>query len=781
MKDYHNKFRISGLVLSLNLFTLFMFFTLSSGTAQKYIVSNQAQFKDQVKQAEPGDTIVMQNGVWKDAKLVFRGQGTAEKPIVLIAEEPGKVTLEGKSNLRIAGEYLVISGLVFRNGYTPDGAVISFRKDKDNLANHCRVTNTAIDHYNKKDRFKSDNWVVLYGKKNRFDHNYLAGKLNSGVTLIVKLNAKENQENHHSIDHNYFGYKPRLGSNGGESVRVGVSTYSLSSSFTEIKNNYFERCAGEVEIVSLKSSDNIVKGNTFLECEGVLALRHGNRNIIEENYFIGNGKPHTGGVRVINEGHTIRNNHFQELTGDRFFGPLPVMNGVPNSLINRYHHAQNVLIENNNFIYCDHIQFGVGTDNERTEAPENITFKNNLFYHPGQDNLFEELDDISTFHFEDNLAVNKSGNINQAGFKLSNIKMKKDAAGLFMYKGYNPSLKATAENCGPAWYQPIGRYDEIEYKGVTVQVKSGADFLKKAVDASHPGDIIELVEGEYLLTEKIVISHPITVIGNEYNLSVVKYQDNEDGDPLFEIADGGMLNIQNVVLDGSCHNGISRAGIRTSQDPMINHYKLKVNNCAFINFNSSRYCAFSAAKSTYADSVVFENCLFYEISGNAINLAGEQEERGKYNAEYIILKNCHFEKILGSAANILRGGNDESTLGPFLTVDHCSFVSVNNKELGSTLLLTGLQRTEIKNSLFSMSGRSGRAIKMEDPGWAETKVHHLRLYKAGRIESYYDRIGEDVQIFKMEKNATQDLGDDGKAIGASHLSPELMKILTDNR
>ena len=110
--------------------------------------------------------------------------------------------MEGQSNLRIAGKHIVVEGLVFRNGHTPTGEVISFKKSKKKLCNNCRVTECVIDNYNTSDRFDSDYWVGIYGKNNRFDHNYLVGKRNRGVTLAVRLNSEESLENNHRIAHN---------------------------------------------------------------------------------------------------------------------------------------------------------------------------------------------------------------------------------------------------------------------------------------------------------------------------------------------------------------------------------------------------------------------------------------------------------------------------------------------------------------------------------------------------------------------------------------------------
>ena len=55
------------------------------------------------------------------------------------------------------------------------------------------------------------------------------------------------------------------------------------------ENNYFDRCDGEVEIVSVKSG---LATNYVAICftnPGGLALRHGNNNLVEANVFLGNG------------------------------------------------------------------------------------------------------------------------------------------------------------------------------------------------------------------------------------------------------------------------------------------------------------------------------------------------------------------------------------------------------------------------------------------------------------------------------------------------------------
>ena len=225
---------------------------------------------------------------------------------------------------------------VYGGGETLDKPPVSFRRNKGNLANNSRITEIVIDGFNNPERTESDYWVSMYGKNNRFDHNSLIGKGNRGVTLAVRMNTEASRENGHIIEYNYFGPRQTLGSNGGETLRIGTSHYSREFSNTIVQYNYFDRTGGELEIISSKSCGNEFRGNVFFESQGTLTMRHGHYTLVEGNYFLGNRVPNTGGIRIINENQTVRNNYLSGLTGHRFRGALVIMNGVPNGPINRY-------------------------------------------------------------------------------------------------------------------------------------------------------------------------------------------------------------------------------------------------------------------------------------------------------------------------------------------------------------------------------------------------------------------------------------------------------------
>lgn len=719
---------------------LCLFLPLLAACSQGNRTISLNSLQNVLEEASPGDTIYIKSGTYTNVQLRLEGYGTVEKPIVVMAQQPGSVFIEGISNLRLCGEYVEINGLYFRNGHTPEGAVIEFRKD-EKVANNCRVTECVIDYFNPTNRGVSGSWVLLYGQNNRLDHNSIFGKLYAGVTLAVILNSKEDRENHHSIDHNYFGERPILGSNGGETIRVGTSHHAFFSSNTVIEDNMFHHCDGEVEVVSIKSSDNIIRNNVFLECRGILALRHGNRNLVEGNAFIGNNLPCTGGVRVVNEGHIIKGNLFYGLKGDRFFAALGLMNAVPNSLPNRYHHVKDVRLEDNRFINCDNILFCVGKDNERTLPPSNISFNRNLFINKSGSVLYRAFDDISGFTFTGNI-VNYPFAVTQKGFQ-NNTALSD-----------NVDLKPYVEKkVGANWYTP-SKNRGLTLSGNEIRVKAGQNTLLEALKQAKEGDILTLSEeGVYWLDNTLLIDKYIRIQADTHlSKRPVLCFNGLSGAAFVTLANGGNLEMQGIAFNGEGQAGkaLAEGGI-TVKSGTITPYLLTIDNCEFYNFNESGLAAIRGEKSTFSPAVIIRNSFFHDMSGEAINFAGEKDDKGKYNVEELHIDNCVFYRLLGSALNIYRGGNDESTSGPLLVVDHCTIENVDNKEQGSAMRLIGVQNAVVTNCSFANSGRGGASIRFNEMSWDKLSVSHINLYNSGRIASFWNKLGsKNITNYKPE-------------------------------
>ena len=718
--------QVKSNTLILFLIALFIMSCNTTKNLDGFLVANVVEFNEAVANLNPGDQIILKNGVWENAELALYGIGSKEQPIKISVEEKGKVFLEGQSNLKIGGEYIHVEGLVFRNGHTPTGSVISYRIDKNTPCNSCRVTECVIDDYNPSERFDQDYWVDIYGKNNRFDHCYLVGKRNRGVTLAVRLTKEEDRENNHRIDHNYFGYHPILGSNGGETLRIGTSHHSLTNSNTLVEDNYFERCNGEHEIISNKSCQNTFRNNTFYECQGTLTMRHGNETMVDNNYFFGNKKANTGGIRIINETQTVVNNYCEGLTGYRFRGALVIMNGVPNSPLNRYFQVKDSKASGNLVIDCDYIQLCAGSDEERSATPVNCEMNDNIIYNTRKNDVFTVYDDISGIEFNNNILspnilVPKNGNRPLTnGFKQEELEFTDDNGikRSVAYPQIGPKSdkeRPSANNTGVTWY-PKKNY-QIEFgTGRVVEIAPGINTLFEAVLNSNPGDVLKLSKGAYHQTKSIDLYHPLTIISESNTKPILTFERSS----LFNIENGGSLSLDGVEVNGSeCDDYAGNTVIRTSRYSMINNYKLFIRNSDFKNLNVNHsFNVVKVYKNTFADSIILANSTFENISGHILNLDKEIDDIGIYNVEDVEILGCSFKNIGGSALKLYRGGRDESTFGPILTLKESEFDNVgfdkrNKNE--SSIHLHGVQLADIMNIKLNNSRKIKLHLIVGDP------------------------------------------------------------------
>lgn len=414
--------------------------------AADFIVSSASQIDTAMLSAQPGDTLIMTDGTWTNQQIEFAGFGNSSNPITLRAETPGGVILNGNSTLSISGDYLVADGLNFNGGALASGNVVEFRGSNGEATNS-RFTNSAIVEYNPADINTRYFWVSMYGDSNRVDNNFFSGQDHSGVTVTV---WRDNSDaDNHLIDNNYFADRPEGNGNGFETIRIGDSSQSLSSSFTVVENNLFERTDGEVEIISNKSGNNTFRYNTFREAAGTLTLRHGNDNTVEGNFFLGEGKNETGGVRVIGEGQTIINNYFHDLDG-RANGAISISAGVSGSALNEYYQVKDALIAHNTIVDVNDpaIRFddGIGSSN-RTLLANDVTIANNLI-NTFQDAVFEG-DQGTGWVWEGNIVnANSLGDVSSmSGITEVDPQLSADANGIFrLTSNSSPAVNAGVGN-----------------------------------------------------------------------------------------------------------------------------------------------------------------------------------------------------------------------------------------------------------------------------------------------------------------------------------------------
>jgi poly(beta-D-mannuronate) lyase len=753
-----------------------IFLTLSfvDTEARSIKVNNEEELKAAIKSAAAGDEIILSNGVWKDIQINFFGKGTKEAPIVLRAETSGKVSIEGVSNLKIGGTFLVVKGLYFKNGYTSSGTVIDFHIDSKSIANHCKVTDCVIEDFTQLNRVNDDHWVEFWGRHNELSNSYIAGKSNQGPTIMVVLQGNEQINNYHQIINNHFGPRPRKGGPHGETIQIGDSGTSMAPCFTTVANNLFERCDGEVEIISNKSNNNIYRNNIFYKSEGSLVLRHGNYCTIDGNIFVGDDNSEfIGGIRVVNTGHWITNNYFYNIKGKEFRSALAVMNGVPKSPLNRYNQVTDAVIAYNTFVDCrTPWQFSVGANMDKSDVlplqeirsarPKRIVMANNVIYNQvANDFPIKSYDKVDGVLFKNNISNSpNNSDVKDKGLTTENFSMSKVSDWLYIpatnqnevYDGFDfetiqKDLFGTDRsnvNVLGAMVLPVNNKGQInksdfgatwfsnENKAVpskVIKVKSAKELVLALAD-NVSGSTIELRKGVYKLDASLIIDKNITIRSKDANNKAIIVYKGKVNTPAFLMVPKGNLTLSNVFLKG----GKTQNAFATKEKDMSSAYNLKVDNTEISDFDY----VVRAYKDAFADTISVANS-YIKNCKRGLSLAAENDDLGEYNAEFVYITNSKFDGIEKAVLDYYRGGYDESTIGGNLVFDNNTVTNSGKfEESGLLIKNRGIVNLSIANNAFKSN-----AVKVIAVLWGE------------KDQKPVDNTIKDSGEFKIEQNLKQ--------------------------
>ncbi|MBI2419597.1 MAG: T9SS type A sorting domain-containing protein [Ignavibacteriales bacterium] len=291
-------------------------------------VGSATQFKAAISAIQAGDTILVQDGTYDlNSYLKIPVSGTKENPILIKAKNRGGVTFINKSYFNPQNvSYITIEGFIFAG---KDGTAIKLES-----CTHCRITRNIF-------RLQETipvKWILVgdvysatqaVSSYNRIDHNLFENKTQPGncITIDGFQGTPARSSQYDRIDHNHFrNVGPRV-PNEMETIRVGVTSLTGTPGYTVIEYNLFEDCDGDPEFVSIKTDEDTVRYNTFRSCQGTLCLRQTSRSYVEGNYFFGNGKAGTGGVRVYNKDNKVIGNYFINLTGMQWDAACTITNG----------------------------------------------------------------------------------------------------------------------------------------------------------------------------------------------------------------------------------------------------------------------------------------------------------------------------------------------------------------------------------------------------------------------------------------------------------------------
>ena len=739
------------------LFVGVMLLTTLQVWANKLSVTTTQELMKTGLLAKAGDTVVIKSGNYLNCNLLLSSKGTAQSQVIFMAEKPGTVFFTGNSYLHITGTYITVSGVVFKDGYAGKNHVWQFSHGKE-VANNSRITASSIQSFNNPLRLDENHWLTLSGKNNRVDHCNFTDKTNLGVLVAVLLDDDRSRINNHSIDSNYFGIRKPLGSNAGEMIRVGVSQHCTFYSNTVIKNNFFEYCDGETEIVSIKSCGNKVVGNVFKECQGAVVLRHGNDNTVEGNLFYGNDKEGTGGVRVINEGNWIVNNFMSHCKGQGFRSPLAIMAGVFNSPANRYLPVRDAVIANNTFLNCTPFSISEGKDTERSVDPKNVLLLNNLFYANKPGPLCYTVSTIDSVFAAGNVFSASLTNPGVQGFTAGTISMQKwDSKGFPVIGASganNPtkklldSLNAIASTRGVrAFLNAIGANDLNYFKALFANApKLGNSWESKKTSAemgatTNPANTsnanaqktttvstvselataisagantkIVLKAGTYSFSEPIVIKGSVTLSSNG---AAVNFATSSAINNLFTLQQNAQLTIHNSSINASAV--AARHFMAVTSDGSGIHNSISITASKIHGFTGAAIVM--APKSSYLDKITIQNSVFENNKAALLSLKDEDDNKGYYNAERIVVTNNSFTNHTGQLATIYRGGNDESTMGPIFTFSNNKMLNCTSN--GALIELFGVQQSNVNNNVFTSSNIAGKTVAYTD----NTKAFHYQ-------------------------------------------------------
>ena len=335
--------------------------------------------KNILSKLNPGDKVLITDGIYDRLSLTIKSKGTFQKRIFIKAKNPGKVVITGTSKISIQGEYTTVANFMFNNGGKTNAIEI---RGKGNRLTGCDINFSKVDGP-----------VVMIGmKNNRIDH-CIFHDFNKSDRWIQK-DPSSKSEDYILFDHNIVKNRP-VGKedNGYETLQLRNEDNNINSR-SMVVNNYFEKCDGEIEMISIKSSENIVHKNTIQSTKATITLRSGRGNIISTNKFLQDNVSESGGLRITGADHIIFKNLFKET--DR--SALNIISGTTSKpsyqQVLNLKVLENVMINNN----CD-IELGSKKGNL---VPTNVEFNDNIVYKTTKDDVFKQGSDCKNLTFTTN-------------------------------------------------------------------------------------------------------------------------------------------------------------------------------------------------------------------------------------------------------------------------------------------------------------------------------------------------------------------------------------------
>jgi len=436
------------------------------------------------------------------------------------------------------------------------------------------------------------------------------------------------------------------------------------------------------------------------------------------------------------------------------------MNGIPNSPAHRYVQVTDAVIANNSFYNCSPVSFCDGSDEERTLPPDNVAFINNLFYNDRDTSVYRTFDDLSGFYFAGNVV---SREVNQAaphGMQKEKLKVKKNKIAPVAYTNTTSSipdslaaiareklkgrisekpgfqdielLKNIFDNarksCGASWFRNNAKEEKATF--ISVNCKNAEEVYSQLERKENVR--INLTGTSYVLDRPFKINKQVII---QSRSGIQSRFVTDEISSVFIVGGNGNLMLRNLDIEGSgvkAHNFIE-----TDSNAPVDHFNLSVEDCNIQYLQSTNGCKnfFFAHKSTIADSIVIRRNMFRSNDVDYFEMTSELDNKGWYNAEHIVIADNYFNGTPGVLLNVYRGGNDESTLGPQLSILNNKFDDSRPDGSDPFINLVGVQRSKIVGNQFSSVYKDAVLIKYKDIVRAYHTLEGNQFRKSGKIKT----------------------------------------------
>jgi poly(beta-D-mannuronate) lyase len=145
---------------------------------------------------------------------------------------------------------------------------------------------------------------------------------------------------------------------------------------------------------------------------------------------------------------------------------------------------------------------------------------------------------------------------------------------------------------------------------------------------------------------------------------------------------------------------------------------------------------FDATKTSVADSIIITQSIFQKGNGILFKMNQELGKKGYYNVEQLTISNNQFNNYKGQVLDLVRTGNDESTMGPIVKITNNSFNNLESIAIDKPMIhFAGVQKTLLEKNRFINCYTSKVMILYQDEVKAAHRIKNNTVDNSGKIQT----------------------------------------------